>query len=43
VQVVLGSFDAADDWIVKHVAQDVIVITSDIPLASRCLQAGARW
>jgi uncharacterized protein YaiI (UPF0178 family) len=42
VQVVLGSFDAADDWIVKHVAQDVIVITSDIPLASRCLQAGAR-
>ena len=42
MQVVPGSFDAADDWIVEHVAQDDIVITSDIPLASRCLQAGVR-
>jgi uncharacterized protein YaiI (UPF0178 family) len=42
MQVVPGSFDAADDWIVEHVAQDDIVITSDIPLASRCLHAGAR-
>jgi len=42
MQDVPGSFDAADDWIVEHVAQDDIVITSDIPLASRCLHAGAR-
>jgi uncharacterized protein YaiI (UPF0178 family) len=42
MQVVPGSFDAADDWIVEHVAQADIVITSDIPLASRCLHAGAR-
>jgi uncharacterized protein YaiI (UPF0178 family) len=42
MQVVRGSFDAADDWIVEHVAQDDIVVTSDIPLASRCLHAGAR-
>ena len=42
MQVVPGSVDAADDWIVEHVAQDDIVITSDIPLASRCLHEGAR-
>lgn len=42
VQVVPGAFDAADDWIAGHVARDDIVITSDIPLASRCLKLGAR-
>jgi uncharacterized protein YaiI (UPF0178 family) len=35
-------FDAADDWIVDHVEPHDIVITADIPLASRCLKAGAR-
>jgi uncharacterized protein YaiI (UPF0178 family) len=40
--VVVGDrFDAADDWIVEHAARDDIVITSDIPLASRCLRKGA--
>ena len=34
--------DAADDWIVEHVEADDIVITADIPLAGRCLKAGAR-
>jgi uncharacterized protein YaiI (UPF0178 family) len=34
-------FDAADDWIVEHVQADDIVITADIPLASRCLKEGA--
>jgi hypothetical protein len=34
--------DAADDWIVEHVAPDDIVITGDIPLAARCLDRGAR-
>jgi len=40
--VVVGDrFDAADDWIVEHAAPDDIVITADIPLASRCLRKGA--
>jgi hypothetical protein len=40
--VVEGQFNAADDWIVDHVNEDDIVITGDIPLASRCLTKGAR-
>ena len=40
--VVEGQFNAADDWIVDHVSEDDIVITGDIPLASRCLAKGAR-
>jgi uncharacterized protein YaiI (UPF0178 family) len=40
--VVVGDrFDAADDWIVEHAARDDIVISADIPLASRCLRKGA--
>jgi len=39
--VVKGDFDAADDWIVEHAGADDIVISSDIPLAARCLQKGA--
>ena len=35
-------FDAADDWIVEHLAENDIVITDDILLASRCLKKGAR-
>ena len=42
LKVVGGEFDAADDWIVEHVQPDDIVITADVPLASRCLKAGAR-
>ncbi len=34
--------DAADDWIAHHVRPGDVVITSDIPLAARCLAAGAR-
>ena len=41
LEVVPGGFDAADDWIVDHVGEGDIVITADIPLASRCLAAGA--
>ena len=33
--------DAADDWIVEHVRPSDIVVTADIPLAHRVLQAGA--
>jgi uncharacterized protein YaiI (UPF0178 family) len=39
--VVKGDFDAADDWIVERVEAGDIVITADIPLASRCLEKGA--
>jgi uncharacterized protein YaiI (UPF0178 family) len=33
--------DAADNWIVERIASADIVITADIPLADRCLKAGA--
>jgi uncharacterized protein YaiI (UPF0178 family) len=42
LEVVEDGFDAADDWIVEHVQTHDIVITADIPLASRCLKKGAR-
>ena len=42
LEVVEDGFDAADDWIVEHVRSHDIVVTADIPLASRCLKAGAR-
>jgi uncharacterized protein len=42
LEVVKDGFDAADDWIVAHVQPHDIVITADIPLASRCLKQGAR-
>jgi uncharacterized protein YaiI (UPF0178 family) len=32
--------DAADDWIAERAGPGDIVITSDIPLASRCVKAG---
>ena len=33
--------DAADDWIVANVRSGDVVVTADIPLAARCLEAGA--
>ncbi len=36
------ALDAADDWIAEHAAEGDIVVTSDIPLAARCLARGAR-
>jgi len=42
MEVVSGGFDAADNWIVGQVRAGDIVITADIPLASRCLNEGAR-
>jgi uncharacterized protein len=41
LEVVADRFDAADDWIVEHVQPQDIVITADIPLASRCVKEGA--
>lgn len=39
--IVGDGFDAADDWIAERAGPADIVITSDIPLADRCLKAGA--
>lgn len=41
LQVVKNGFDAADDWIAGHVQTGDIVVTADIPLASRCIKKGA--
>ena len=40
--VVAEGADAADNWIVDHIAARDICITADIPLAARCLDKGAR-
>src|SRR5829696_3940814 len=37
--VVGGGFDAADDWIAERVSRGDIVVTADVPLASRCVRA----
>ncbi len=42
LEVVNDDLDAADDWIVEQVQSDDIVVTADIPLASRCLKEGAQ-
>jgi uncharacterized protein YaiI (UPF0178 family) len=34
--------DAADDWIAARVGRGDLCVTSDIPLAARCLASGAR-
>jgi hypothetical protein len=34
--------DAADDWIAENVRASDVVVTADLPLAARCLAAGAR-
>ena len=34
--------NAADDWIAEHISATDVCVTSDIPLASRCLKQGAR-
>jgi uncharacterized protein len=35
------AFDAADDWIAKQIGGGDVCVTSDIPLASRCLGMSA--
>jgi uncharacterized protein YaiI (UPF0178 family) len=41
-RVVVGDgFDEADDWIATRCTAEDIVVTADIPLAARCLEAGA--
>jgi uncharacterized protein YaiI (UPF0178 family) len=42
-RVTVGSgLDAADNWIADRADATAIVVTNDIPLASRCVKAGAR-
>jgi uncharacterized protein YaiI (UPF0178 family) len=36
-----AGLDAADDWIAERAGPGAIVITADVPLASRCVKAGA--
>jgi uncharacterized protein YaiI (UPF0178 family) len=40
VVVVPAGADAADDWIVEHAVANDIVLTADIPLASRAIDKG---
>ncbi len=42
MQLVPEGADAADDWIVEHIGRGDVCVTSDIPLAARCLEKGAR-
>ncbi|MCF6368643.1 YaiI/YqxD family protein [Rhizobium halophilum] len=39
--IVSGAFDAADDWIAERAVPGDIVVTADVPLAGRCVRAGA--
>ena len=39
---VASGADAADDWIAEHAGAGDIVVTADIPLASRALKNGSR-
>ena len=39
--IVNNQFDAADNYIVEHLEEEDIVISADIHLAARCLDAGA--
>ncbi len=41
-RVVVGAGpDAADDWIAARAGRGAVVVTADVPLASRCVKAGA--
>jgi len=39
--VVGGGPDAADDWIAERAGRGDVVVTADVPLADRCVKAGA--
>ena len=41
-RIAAGSgMDAADDWIAERACKGDIVVTADVPLASRCVKTGA--
>ncbi|MCA1366133.1 YaiI/YqxD family protein [Bradyrhizobium sp. BRP14] len=39
--IVSAGFDAADDWIADRASKGDVVVTADVPLAVRCVAAGA--
>ncbi len=39
--IVPSGLDVADDWIAERARPGVVVITADVPLAARCVKAGA--
>ncbi len=39
--VVNAGPDAADDWIAERAGRSDLVVTADVPLAARCVRAGA--
>ena len=39
--VVPGGMNVADDWIAERARPGAVVVTADIPLAARCMKAGA--
>lgn len=41
LQVVGAGLDEADNWIADHVQPGDIAVTADVPLAGRCVKAGA--
>ena len=41
LEVVGDGLDVADDWIAANAKAGDVVVTADIPLASRCLEIGA--
>jgi len=41
LEVVPELFDAADDWIAENCDDSTVVVCGDIPLAARCVAAGA--
>jgi uncharacterized protein YaiI (UPF0178 family) len=40
--VVRPGFEEVDDWIAAQAGPGDLVVTADVPLAARCLEAGAR-
>jgi len=42
LEVVDDGFDAADDWIAERAGPGDVVVSDDIPLAARCIEAGAK-
>ena len=40
--IVAEGLDAADDWIAERAGEGDVVVTADVPLAARCVAAGAR-
>ncbi|MDF1855185.1 YaiI/YqxD family protein [Pseudooceanicola sp.] len=42
IMVVAAGPDAADMWIAERAGPGDVVVTQDIPLAARCVEAGAR-